>query len=86
MRSADDENFEEAISSVLRSCQTTTVPSAIKGLFNDPKCENLSAEVCRFPWREVMSEDCHGQDMLKCLLFLFFHTISRATFGFFCVL
>ncbi|KAK3817789.1 MAG: hypothetical protein J3Q66DRAFT_190479 [Benniella sp.] len=48
MRSEDDENFEEAISSVLRSCQTTTVPSAIKGLFNDPKCENLSAESGNF--------------------------------------
>ncbi|KAF9104495.1 NEDD8-activating enzyme E1 regulatory subunit [Mortierella sp. AM989] len=48
MRSADDENFEEAINSVLRSCQPTVVPSAIKELFNDSKCENLTAESSNF--------------------------------------
>ncbi|KAG0357502.1 NEDD8-activating enzyme E1 regulatory subunit-like protein [Gamsiella multidivaricata] len=48
MRSADDENFEEAINSVLRSCQPTVVPSAIKDLFNDPKCENLTVESDNF--------------------------------------
>jgi amyloid beta precursor protein binding protein 1 len=48
MRSADDENFDEAINSVLRVCQTTVVPSGIKELFDDSKCENLSAEVCPF--------------------------------------
>ncbi|KAG0323216.1 NEDD8-activating enzyme E1 regulatory subunit [Dissophora globulifera] len=44
MRSVDDENFDEAISSVLRSCQPTTIPSEIKALVNDPKCEHLNAE------------------------------------------
>ncbi|KAF9183067.1 NEDD8-activating enzyme E1 regulatory subunit [Haplosporangium sp. Z 767] len=48
MRSADDENFGEAIDSVLRSCQPTVVPSAIKDLFKDPKCENLTAESTNF--------------------------------------
>jgi amyloid beta precursor protein binding protein 1 len=45
MRSGDDENFDEAINSVLRSCQPTVVPSAIKAIFSDPKCETLTAEV-----------------------------------------
>ncbi|KAG0198991.1 NEDD8-activating enzyme E1 regulatory subunit [Mortierella sp. GBA30] len=48
MRSADDENFDEAINSVLRSCQPTVVPSAIKELFADLKCENLSSESGNF--------------------------------------
>ncbi|KAF9579856.1 NEDD8-activating enzyme E1 regulatory subunit [Lunasporangiospora selenospora] len=48
MRSPDDENFEEAINSVLRTCQPTVVPSSIKELFNDPKCENLTAESTNF--------------------------------------
>ncbi|KAF8935701.1 hypothetical protein EDD21DRAFT_66374 [Dissophora ornata] len=48
MRSADDENFEEAVNSVLRSCQPTVVPSDIKTIFNDPKCENLTAESDNF--------------------------------------
>ncbi|KAF9434216.1 NEDD8-activating enzyme E1 regulatory subunit [Entomortierella beljakovae] len=48
MRSADDENFDEAINSVLRSCQQTTVPGSIKELFNDPKCENLTAKSSDF--------------------------------------
>ncbi|KAF9998797.1 NEDD8-activating enzyme E1 regulatory subunit [Modicella reniformis] len=48
MRSPDDENFEEAIGSVLRSCQRTAVPNTIKELFNDPKCENLTAESGNF--------------------------------------
>ncbi|KAG0229865.1 NEDD8-activating enzyme E1 regulatory subunit [Actinomortierella wolfii] len=48
MRSADDENFEEALSSVLRACQKTVVPSSIKELFKDPACENLTAESTDF--------------------------------------
>ncbi|KAF9902830.1 NEDD8-activating enzyme E1 regulatory subunit, partial [Lobosporangium transversale] len=48
MRSADDENFEEAINSVLRSCQPTVVPSSIKEIFNDPKCVNLTSESSSF--------------------------------------
>ncbi|KAI1313843.1 NEDD8-activating enzyme E1 regulatory subunit [Mortierella claussenii] len=48
MRSADDENFDEAINSVLRSCQPTVVPSNIKELFNDAKCLNLTAESANF--------------------------------------
>ncbi|KAG0266614.1 NEDD8-activating enzyme E1 regulatory subunit [Actinomortierella ambigua] len=48
MRSADDENFEEALSSVLRSCQATVVPSSIKDLFSDPEVENLTAESIDF--------------------------------------
>ncbi|KAF9924370.1 NEDD8-activating enzyme E1 regulatory subunit [Linnemannia zychae] len=48
MRSADDENFEEAINSVLRSCQPTVVPSGIKALFADPNCEKLTADSSNF--------------------------------------
>ncbi|KAG0254208.1 NEDD8-activating enzyme E1 regulatory subunit [Mortierella polycephala] len=48
MRSADDENFDEAIDSVLRSCQPTVVPNDIKDLLKDPKCENLTAESTNF--------------------------------------
>ncbi|KAG0378282.1 NEDD8-activating enzyme E1 regulatory subunit [Mortierella sp. AD032] len=48
MRSGDDENFDEAINSVLRSCQPTVVPSGIKALFADPKCDNLTAGSSNF--------------------------------------
>ena len=48
MRSGDDENFDEAINSVLRSCQPTAVPSAIKTIFSDPKCETINPEVPPF--------------------------------------
>ncbi|KAG0347216.1 NEDD8-activating enzyme E1 regulatory subunit [Podila humilis] len=48
MRSTDDENFDEAINSVLRSCQATVVPSNIKELFQDPKCETLTAQSSSF--------------------------------------
>ncbi|GJJ75122.1 NEDD8-activating enzyme E1 regulatory subunit [Entomortierella parvispora] len=48
MRSPDDENFDEAINSVLRSCQATVVPSSIKELFKDEKCENLTTDSSTF--------------------------------------
>ncbi|KAF9420694.1 NEDD8-activating enzyme E1 regulatory subunit [Podila epigama] len=48
MRSADDENFDEAINSVLRSCQATVVPSSIKELLQDHKCDELTAETSHF--------------------------------------
>ncbi|KAF9968073.1 NEDD8-activating enzyme E1 regulatory subunit [Mortierella alpina] len=48
MRSGDDENFDEAINSVLRSCQPTVVPSSIKELFADAKCVNLTSESANF--------------------------------------
>lgn len=45
MRTVDDENFDEAFDSALRACNPTVVPSDIKELFQDPKCEALTAQV-----------------------------------------
>ncbi|KAG0095152.1 NEDD8-activating enzyme E1 regulatory subunit [Podila epicladia] len=48
MRTMDDENFDEAFNSALRACNPTVVPSSIKELFQDPKCEALTAQSTHF--------------------------------------
>lgn len=65
MRSGDDENFDEAINSVLRSCQPTVVPSAIKAIFSDPKCETLTPEVPFLPLYSMPPNCLSCSDLLS---------------------
>ncbi|KAG0332286.1 NEDD8-activating enzyme E1 regulatory subunit [Podila horticola] len=48
MRTIDDENFDEAFNSALRACNPTVVPNNINELFQDPKCEALTAQSTHF--------------------------------------
>ncbi|KAI9596629.1 NEDD8-activating enzyme E1 regulatory subunit [Syncephalis fuscata] len=48
MRSSNDENFEEAIAAVLRSCAEPKIPSEIQKLFKDSACEQLSPQSSNF--------------------------------------
>ncbi|GAO49423.1 hypothetical protein G7K_3573-t1 [Saitoella complicata NRRL Y-17804] len=48
MRTADEENFEEAIGVVWRACQATHIPSDVKAVFADPLCQNLTGQSTDF--------------------------------------
>lgn len=42
---ADHENFDEAVGMVMKAVRPTGVPKELEALFNDSKCENVSAQV-----------------------------------------
>ncbi|KAI9317551.1 ThiF family protein [Dichotomocladium elegans] len=48
MRTVDEENFEEALSNVWRLSSTETVSSAIRTIFNDYECQNITATSSAF--------------------------------------
>lgn len=76
MRSGDDENFDEAINSVLRSCQPTVVPSAIKAIFSDLKCETLTPEVPFFTMCPMPSNLLSYSDLLHLTMPFAFITVN----------
>ncbi|CEI91335.1 hypothetical protein RMCBS344292_05630 [Rhizopus microsporus] len=43
MRTADEENFQEALSHVWRLSSTNHIPSEVRQTFNDPSCVNADA-------------------------------------------
>lgn len=44
--SGEEENFEEAVSAVLKSLNPSTPSSAVKEVFSADECQNLSSSVC----------------------------------------
>ncbi|CAI2167652.1 14243_t:CDS:10 [Funneliformis geosporum] len=47
-RNADEENFDEALSSAWKACTATKVPRQVEEIFKDSSCENITAESSNF--------------------------------------
>ncbi|CAG8581525.1 11232_t:CDS:10 [Funneliformis caledonium] len=47
-RNADEENFDEALSSAWRACTVTKVPRQVEEIFKDSSCENITSESSNF--------------------------------------
>ena len=45
-RNIDEENFDEALTSVWKACTATKVPRQVEEIFKDSSCENITHEVC----------------------------------------
>ncbi|PLW14790.1 hypothetical protein PCANC_18901 [Puccinia coronata f. sp. avenae] len=53
-RSADEDNFDEAVGMIWKACQPTKVPAHVEELFNDPQCDKAAWWDGRF-WMLVKS-------------------------------
>jgi len=55
--SGEEENFEEAVSAVLKSLNPATPSSAVKEVFAAEECQNLTGEVCIHPLSWSLFQD-----------------------------